>query len=107
MKIEELIQKLPKEYRELAYRYIPLILDMGFEELKAWVEMMTKGNWQKAYQNIVAKMSTDAVLAEEKKAHEILKRLNKDNAERIAAQFAIIEQIFLILLLMLRKEIEE
>jgi len=106
MKIDELIEKLPEEYREIARRYIPLLVEMSFEELQAWVELITKGNWQDSYTKLVAKMPTDEVIAEERKGHEILKRLNKDNAERIGVQFAIIEQIFLTSLLMLRKEVE-
>lgn len=106
MKIEEIILKLPEEYQETAKRYVSLLVEMSFEELQAWVEMIRKGDWLKSYEKLIAKMPTDEVLAEERKGHEILKRLNKDNAERIAAQFAIIEQIFLTSLLMLRKEIE-
>ena len=107
MKIEELIAKLPEEYREIARTYTTLLLDMGFEELQAWVEMIAKGNWQNAYRNLVAKMSTEEVLAAERKGHEMLKRLNKENADSIGTQFALIEQILLTSILMLRKEVEE
>ena len=106
MSIEELIAKLPQEYREIARRYTVLLIDMSFEELRAWIELIAKGEWQNAYANLIGKMSTDEVLAEEQKGHEILKRLNKDNSERISAQFALIEQIFLTSMLMLREEIE-
>lgn len=107
MTIEKLIEKLPEEYQEIAYRYTALLLDMGFEELQAWVEMIAAGKWQKSYESLIAKMPTDEILIEERKGHEILKRLNKDNAARIALQFALIEQILLTSILMLRKEIEE
>ncbi len=106
MTIEELIQKLPQEYQEIAYRYTSILLDDAFEDLQGWIEMVAKGNWQDAYKRIIEQMPTDEVIAEERKSHEILKRLNKDNAERIGAQFAIIEQILLTSLMMLRKEIE-
>lgn len=107
MAIEEIIQQLPKEYQEIARRYIALLVDMGFEELQAWVELLRKGDWLKSYEALVAKMSTEEVLAEEKKGQEILKQLNKDNADRMEAQFTLIEQIILTSILMLRKEIEE
>lgn len=107
MSIEELIAKLPEEYQEIARRYTTLLLDMGFEELTAWVGLLTAGNWEGAYRELVAKMTTDEILVEERKCHEILKKLNKDNEKRIAAQFALIEQIVLTSILMLRKEIEE
>lgn len=101
-----IIEKLPEEYQGIARRYVSLLVEMSFEELQAWVEMIAKGNWQNAYTDLIEKMSTNEVLAEERKGHEILKRLNKDNAKRIAAQFAIIEQVLLTSLLMLRTEIE-
>lgn len=106
MSIEQTIAKLPKEYREIARRYTTLLLDMADEEMLAWVTSISQGNWQKAYSDLIAKMPTDEILVEEQKGHEILKMLNKDNADRIGAQFAIIEQVLLTSLLMLRKEIE-
>jgi len=106
MTIEELISKLPEEYREIARRYTALLLDMSFEELQAWVEQITKGNWQNAYRKLAAKMSTEELLAAERKGHEMLARLNKENADSFAIQFALIEQILLTSILMLRKEIE-
>ncbi len=105
MSIEDTIKKLPEEYQEIARGYITLLLDMGFEEIRAWVGLLAVGNWEGAYRELIAKMTTDEILIEERKSHEILKRLNKDNAERIAAQYAIIEQIFLTSILMLREEI--
>ena len=106
MTTEELIAKLPEEYQSLARRYVTILIDMGFEDLQGWVEMLASGNWQKAYEAVVSKMPTGEVLKEQKKVNEILKALNKDNAERVAAQKAIIQQIFLTSLLMLRKEVE-
>jgi len=104
MTINDMIKKLPPEYQEIARRYVPLLVDMKFEDLKSWIEMIAAGNWQKSYKELVSKMTVDELLAEERKGHEILKQLNKDNADRIALQFAIIEQIFLTSLLMLRTE---
>jgi len=106
MTIEEIIAKLPEEYQEIARTYTTLLLDMSFAELQTWVEMIAKGNWQNAYRNLVVKMSTEELLIAERKGHEILKRLNKENADSIATQFALIEQIILTSILMLRKEIE-
>lgn len=106
MTINELILKLPEEYREIAQRYTTLLVGMSFEELQAWVGLLASGNWKNAYTNLIAKLPTDEILIEEQKGHEILKRLNKDNAEQMSLQFALIEQIFLTSLLMLREEIE-
>jgi len=106
MKIEELILKLPEQYQEIARRYINLLIDMKFEELQGWVEMLAGGNWHQAYETVVSKMTTAEVLNEQKKANEILKALNKENADQLAAQKEIVQQIFLISLLMLREEIE-
>ena len=106
MSIEETIQKLPKEYQEIARRYTTLLLDMADEEILAWVTSIAQGNWQKSYSDLIAKMPTDEILLEEAKGHEILKKLNKDNADRIALRFALIEQILLTSIMMLRKEIE-
>lgn len=107
MTIEEIIAKLPEEYRAIARRYTTLLLDMADEELLAWVKSIAQGNWQKSYHDLIAKMTTDELLAEERKSHEILKRLNKDNADRMADQFSLIEQIILTSIMMLRKEITE
>lgn len=107
MTIEELIQKLPQEYQEIANRYTTILLDDAFEDLQGWIELIRKGDWLDAYRRIIEQMPTEEVLADERKGQEILKRLNKENAGRIAVQFAIIEQILLTSLMMLRKEIEE
>lgn len=106
MTIEELIQKIPEEYRLIARRYTTLLLDMGFKELQDWVDLIATGNWQQAYKAIVAKMPTDEIIAEQKKANELLKKMNKENADMLAGQRAILQQILLTSLLMLRKEIE-
>lgn len=105
MKIEELIEKLPEEYQPFARRYVTILLDMAFDELENWVEILAKGQWPQAYQSIVSKMSTEAIVDEQKQANEILKKLNKENADMLAAQTEIIQQIFLTLLLMLRKQL--
>ncbi len=107
MKIEELIQKLPAEFHDLARRYTPVLIGWGFEDLQAWVEQIAKGNWQTAYQKLVASMDTEALIAEERKSHEILQKLNKDNAEAINLRKAIVEQVLLTSILMLAKNISE
>ncbi len=106
MTTEELIAKLPDEYQPIARRYVSLLLDMGFDELQGWVEMLANGNWKQAYETVVAKMTTTEVVNEQKRVNEILKALNKENADQIAAQKEIIQQVFLTSLLMLRKEVE-
>lgn len=102
MTTEEIIAKLPEEYQPIAQRYVTLLLDMGFGELQAWAEKIAGENWPVAYESLVKKMSTTEIINEQKKANEILKALNKENA----TQRELILQIFLTSLLMLRKEVE-
>jgi thiaminase len=103
MTTEELIAKLPEEYQPIARRYVSLLLDMGFDELQSWIEILASGNWREAYISMVSKMSTIDILNEQEKVNEILKKLNKENANMYAAQKEMIQQIFLTSLLMVRK----
>ena len=107
MTIEEIISKLPEEFRPLARRYTTLLINMGFEELQGWIGIVISGDYLQAYRSLVAKMSTDEIVAEQNKANEILKALNKENAVLVAAQREILAQIFMTLLLMLQGQIEE
>lgn len=106
MKIDDLIAKLPEEYRAIAKRYAPLLINMGFEELQDWVERLAGGDWQQAYKDLVSKMTTTEIVDEQDKANEIMKALNKENADLVAAQSNLMQQILLSTLLMLRGQIE-
>ena len=106
MTIEELIKKLPERFQAIARRYAHLLIDMGFEELEAWIELISTGEWEQAYKNLISKMNTDELVGEQDKLNEILKALNEENAEFVSAQKDIVLQVLLTLLLMLRKQVE-
>lgn len=104
--IDDLIKRLPDEFQELAQRYMPILVNMTFDELEQWVGLLAEGNWQKAYQNVVVKMSIDESVAEQKRINELLQKLNEENADKLAMDKDIVRQILLIALFMLRSEIE-
>jgi hypothetical protein len=107
MSIEDIIDKLPEEYQELAQRYLPVLTQMTFDELENWVNLLAEGNWQAAYRNLVGKMSTDELIAETVKVNEQIKELNEENAETIAMQKNIIKEILLIALNILKSKAEQ
>jgi hypothetical protein len=107
MSIEDIIDKLPEEYQELAWRYLPVLAQMTFDELENWVNLLAEGNWQAAYQKLVGKMSTDELIAETVKVNEQIKELNEENTETMAMQKNIIKEILLIALNILKSKVEQ
>lgn len=105
-RLDDLIKKLPVEYREMARRYLPIFIDSTFDEIEQWAALIAIGNWRDAYELVVRKMSTEVLLDEQGKCNERLRKLNKENADYIQLQQEIIRKALLIGLLALKKEIE-
>lgn len=102
MKIEELIEKLPEEFHELAKRYLPMLIDMGFEELQNWVLTIAAGQWQPAYQMLIRRMTLQEQLYEVRRLNEMLRDYNDKNAGLAQVQKDIVRELLLTALQMLR-----
>lgn len=100
-RIDEIIEKLPPEFRPLAKRYVPILIEMSFEELTQWVRFIVIGNWQIAYARLVGKMSTDEQVAELKRVNEMLVGLNEENASAVRIQRNIVQELLLVSIQML------
>lgn len=85
-KLDGLIRKLPAEYQAWASYYIPAIMQMQTDKIEAWIADISKGNWQQAYEYLVENMSTEDILEAQFTTNQILKELNKQNADNITLQ---------------------
>lgn len=105
-RLDDLIEKLSIEYQEMARRYLPIFVESTVGELEQWVALIAIGNWQDAYGMVVRKMSTEALLDEQGKCNERLRKLNKENADYIQLQQEMIRKALLVGLMALKKEVE-
>lgn len=81
--IDDIIESLPSEYEELARMYLPAIKRMAKEEVLAWVDYIRLADEINAHAIIVRKMTTEEIAADGDRGNEILRQLNKGNAERM------------------------
>ncbi len=86
MTLEELKAKLGPDLLPWVEKYGPTILQMGADDLMAFIELMLKGDQSAAYAAILAKMPAADFLGEWDAAHADWGTANKANAARIAAQ---------------------
>lgn len=104
-RIDEIIKKLPEWLRPFAERYARVMAEKGFEDLKVIADFIIDGNWEKAYEYIVADMGTDDLTAELERINAGLEDLNAQNAARLEAQKEIVRQALTVALAMFRAEI--
>jgi len=92
-KVDELLEHIPDELKPIAIKYIPILIKLTIHEIRAWVELLIKGDWQTAYAFVVSRMTTEDLLSEQKRINREFAELNDRNAEFIDIQKAIAKQL--------------
>ena len=64
MTLDELIAKVPEQFRPLAVEYGPAFIKMGEAEIVAWIDLIARGKTDEAYKQILANLPTGDFLAE-------------------------------------------
>lgn len=70
MTLDELLAKVPPEFKPVAEEYGPAILAMTTTEIVAWINLLAKGRVDAAYQVILEKMPSTDLLDEWKKIND-------------------------------------
>jgi len=84
VKLQELINKLPSELKDVAETHIPTLLDMADEERDAIFRKMILGDTAGAYSAIVSKMSDEEIGSERKQLISDFESANEDNIKVVA-----------------------
>jgi hypothetical protein len=103
--IEEVIERLPEEYREWARQYGDAIISMGFDELTLWVDRIVNAQWREAYRILAARMTTEQLIASQEAINEKLRALNRRNASFLVMQKQMVKDALTIGVLMLRARV--
>ena len=88
MNIEELIAKLPAEFRPWVAEYGPTILKWTVEDVYSWINLAIAGNIREAYRRIIVEVSNDDIFDEWQKLSGAWDEANVTNAARIETQKA-------------------
>jgi len=86
MTLDELIQKVPEQFRPVAARYGPALLAMSTADLWAWVQLLIEGQSQAAYAAVLRRMENPDLLAEWDNLNDQWKEANAANAASKALQ---------------------
>ncbi len=104
--IDDLIKKIPEQFRELAKAHLPILVKMMDDEAIAWIDLILKGDYEKAYQTTNDRMTPSERVTEQKRLNVLYRTYNEDtvNKGNVLAEF--FRQILLIALSLLREKIE-
>lgn len=64
MTLDEILAKLPPEFKPFAMTYGPALLKMGQDEIISWIGLIARGQTAEAYRQILANMPTADLLNE-------------------------------------------
>lgn len=107
MGLENIIKKLPKMYQDLARTQLKVLVRIAKEESEAWTRLMLVGDYEKAHQGLIKRMSTQEVLDDTKELLKIMRQLNKDAKAEIDMWREFFTRLVLLGLARLEKEISE
>jgi len=87
MTLDDLLAKLPAQFKPWAEEYFPVFSAMSVAEFKAWLEMLAKGDLYTAIRQIVDAIPDKAAyLASLDENKEKWDKANAGNADSIALQ---------------------
>jgi len=86
MTIDELLAKVPEEFRPVVAQYGPALLAMSAEELWAWIQLLLEGKSGEAMAKVVASLDNAELFAEMEKLDAAWATANAKNTEKMALQ---------------------
>jgi hypothetical protein len=84
--LDEVLARIPEEYRPLAVQYGPTILKMSADAIWAWVELLLAGNTRAAMETIIARMPPSELLTRMTANLAAWDEANAANARAVALQ---------------------
>lgn len=91
--IDDIIESLPSEYEQLARTYLPTIQRMAKEEVLTYMDYLRIDDEVKAHAILVQKMTTEEIVADGNQGNELIKELNKGNAEQVKLGWHVLRMI--------------
>ena len=73
--LDAFLEKVPDEFKPIAVEYAPFILNLGMEEVLAWIKLILT-DWEAAYTQVVNVMESHDAQAEWKKRIAAMAKLN-------------------------------
>ena len=98
MTLDELIAKVPEQWRPVAAQYGPALLAMSAEDLWAWIDLLVKGYSDEAYRMLLEKLGSPEVIDEWVTLSADWQTANAANAARVDLQRKAILAILQVLL---------
>lgn len=83
MTLDELLAKVPEQWRPVAAEYGPALLAMTAAELWAWIDLLAKGKQAEAYAAVLAKMGGAEIVAEWNQLAAEWSAVNAQNAAKV------------------------
>lgn len=96
--IEDLLEKIPERFHELAKAHLPILVNMADELILEWIDLILAGDYQKAYEITNNKMTAEERIAEQRRLNELYELYNKETAEIKFALFEFFQQLLLALI---------
>ncbi len=82
-KVQQLIGKLPPEFKHIAEKYGPIVVQWGKDELWAWIELLSH-NPTAAYEQLVNSLPESSLPAEWASHIEAMADLNISSSAKVA-----------------------
>ena len=84
--LDQLLEKVPPELRPVAVRYGPALVAMTAEQFAAWLDLLISGKTYAAWQEVMARLDDQALLAAWADLGGQWDQANAANADRLALQ---------------------
>ena len=104
--ITDLIEKIPKQFQDLAQAHLPILAGMARDEVLSWIDLILKGDYERAYQLTNDRMTPSERIAEQKRLNTLYELYNKDAKAKNDMLLEFFRQILLITVSMLWSKIE-
>lgn len=105
-RIDDLIEKIPPQFQELAKAHLPILANMVEADILSWIDLVLNGDYEKAYQITNNKMSPSERIGEQKRLNALFEIYAKDRIGRKDMFADFLRQIILIAISMLMSKIE-
>ena len=101
-RIYELIDGLPKAYRDIAAIYVPELEKMSDKQIAAWVDGLVDGRSKEAYDALTDRLSPEQLVFAIKVGNQRLRKLNKETATEAILRRQILKDVLLATILLLK-----
>ena len=104
--ITDLIEKIPKDFQELARAHLPILAGMAKDEVLAWIDLILKGDYENAYRITNDKMAPSERIDEQIRLNTLYEIYNKEAKAKSDMFLDFLRQLLLIAVSMLWAKVE-